>query len=67
MSLNWLKEQRLKYGFTQQRTANLVGITVQYYNCIENGRRRPSPRIAKKIANILGFSSTWYILLEAVK
>ena len=31
---------------------------------VETGERRPSPEVAKRIADVLGFGSEWYRLLE---
>ena len=59
-----LIQKRLNTNFSQSDIANLVGISRQYYNSIENGLRRPSPEIAKKIANCLNFKDEWYKLLE---
>ena len=63
----WLKSLRIDKKYTQQYVAQKANITKQYYSYIERGKRRPSPEVAKRIANTLGFSSTWYLLLEAVK
>ena len=60
----YLIQKRLNTNFSQSDVANLVGISRQYYNNIENGLRRPSPEIAKKIANCLKFKDEWYKLLE---
>jgi len=38
--------------------AEKVGISRQYYDFVENGQRRPSPEVAKKIAEALGFDWT---------
>ena len=51
MKRTYLIQKRLNTNFSQSDIANLVGISRQYYNSIENGLRRPSPEIAKKIAN----------------
>lgn len=61
---SYLIQKRLNTNFSQSDIANLVGISRQYYNSIENGLRRPSPEIAKKIANCLNFKDEWYKLLE---
>ena len=47
-------------------TAERAGISYPYYNFIENGNRRPSPEVAKRIARVLGFPDEWYKLLESV-
>ena len=64
MKRTYLIQKRLNTNFSQSDIANLVGISRQYYNSIENGLRRPSPEIAKKIANCLNFKVEWYKLLE---
>ena len=64
MKRTYLNQKRLNTNFSQSDIANLVGISRQYYNSIENGLRRPSPEIAKKIANCLNFKDEWYKLLE---
>ena len=60
----WLKDIRLAKGLSQLDVAKKVHITFQYYSYIENGERRPSPQVAKRIAVALGFPDTWYRLLE---
>lgn len=60
----WLKDIRLSKGLSQLDVAKTVHITFQYYSYIENGERRPSPQVAKRIAVALGFPDTWYRLLE---
>jgi len=52
----WLHEARR--DATQEEIARLVGITRQYYGMIENGIRRPSVAVAKKIGAVLGFDWT---------
>lgn len=55
---NWLIEYRQKKGLSQEKLAELVGITQQAYSQYENGGRRPSVETAKKIAEILEFEWT---------
>lgn len=54
----WLIKAREKKIFTQVEVAELIGTTPQFYNYIENGLRRPSPEVAKKIAKVLDFDWT---------
>lgn len=61
---NWLMELRLNKNVSQTYIAKQSNITRQYYNLIENHRRRPSPQVAQRIAAALGFQDTWYKLLE---
>lgn len=63
---NWLKIYRIKLNLSQAKVASMARITTQHYNYIENGSRRPSPQVAKRIAEALGFKDEWYRLLEAV-
>ncbi len=56
--MEWLKDIRRKAGLTCEAIGSEVGITQQYYNFIENGKRRPSVAIAKRIAAVLGFDWT---------
>jgi len=55
----WLIEARR--DATQEEIARLVGIQRQYYGMTENGNRRPSVAVAKKIVAVLGFE--WTIFL----
>lgn len=58
MRLDWLKEVRKGKEMTGAEVAEAVGVTQQFYNFIENGRRRPSVDVAKRIAAVLGFEWT---------
>ena len=51
----WLIEYRQKAGLSQADVAIKCGISRQYYSFIESGDRNCTVRIAKKIANVLGF------------
>ena len=55
---NWLIEYRQKKGLSQEKIAELIGITQQAYSQYEIGGLRPSVETAKKIAKILGFKWT---------
>ena len=56
--MNWLKELRKQKGMTGEEVGSKAEITQQMYNYIENGKRRPSVAVAKKIAAVLGFDWT---------
>ena len=60
MVRDWLKELRLKAGYTQAQAAEAAGITKQLYNYIENGKRSEPTKCdtEKKIAKALGFDWT---------
>src|SRR5699024_177031 len=53
-----LKERRKSAGYTQSDMAGFLECTEQYYNLIENDRRRPSPEKAQKIGKILSMDWT---------
>ena len=64
---NWLKTLRNNKKFSQADVAKEVKISPQFYSFIENGDRNPSAQVAKRIADVLGFSNEWYKLLEKEK
>jgi transcriptional regulator with XRE-family HTH domain len=51
-----LKKIRLLLGMTQKEVAKKLGITQAMYCYIENGKRNPSPQLAKKIEKLFGLS-----------
>lgn len=53
-----LKTLRIKKGVRQVELAAEAGTTVQYIWMIENGERKPSVKVAKRIAKVLGFDWT---------
>lgn len=53
-----LAAYRRKSGLTQDAVASAACIARVTYTNIENGRRRPSPDVAKRIAAVLGFDWT---------
>ena len=48
-----LIKRRKEMNMTQEEVAKRAGILREYYNLIENGRKTPSLRVAKKIARAL--------------
>lgn len=56
--MGWLRDTRKAAGIASKGVAEAAGVTQQFYNYIENGKRRPSPEVAKKIAAALGFEWT---------
>lgn len=63
-----LKKIRESSGKTQAGVSLLSGITRSYYTNIESGKRRPSPEVAQKIAEVLGFDWTkFYTVQEHVQ
>ena len=55
----WLKDIRLAKGLSQLDVAKKIHITFKYYSYIENGERRPSRQVAKRIAVAVGVPDTW--------
>ena len=53
-----LKELRIKKDVTMRQVADCAGITESMYCLIENGKRRPSPEVAKRIGDFLDFDWT---------
>lgn len=62
--MNFLKSRRISKNQKQVDVAKAVGISGGYYSMVETGERRPSPEVAKRIADVLGFGNEWYRLLE---
>ena len=54
----WLIKIREQKELSQASVSKLVDVTQQCYGAIENGRRRPSPDLAKKIGKVLNFDWT---------
>ena len=52
--MKWLTEMRIKGNLSQMEVAKKCAISRQHYSFIENGDRRPSPEVAKRIAGVLG-------------
>jgi len=55
MENEWLVEFRNKKNMTQEEVSDLCDIKRPYYSMIENGKRRPSVDVAKRIATVLEF------------
>ncbi|MED4922940.1 helix-turn-helix transcriptional regulator [Anoxybacillus geothermalis] len=64
---NTLIRAREAKQLTQEQVVSMSGanITRQYYSMIENGDRRPSVDVAKKIAPVLGVSWTIFFEIES--
>ena len=57
-----LRAYRNKMGATQKEIAYKSGISRVFYTNIETGKRRPSPEVAQKIADVLGFDWTEFFI-----
>lgn len=53
-----IKTMRKAKGLTQKNLADICGITRQSIYFIERGERRPSVRVAQRIADVLEFDWT---------
>lgn len=58
--LKWLVDLRKEKRKTQCEVAFLTGISQSHYAAIENGVRKPSVGLAKKISSVLGFPWTQF-------
>lgn len=56
ISRDWLKEIRTSSGLTMKEVSSKADISECYYSQIESGVRNASVSVAKKIAEVLGFS-----------
>lgn len=61
----WLQDIRFSKGLTHQEVADKCGIKRSYYTMIENGTRKPSVKVAKKIAVALDFDWTLFFDSES--
>lgn len=52
--MNWLKEQRKKYGLTQKELAEKINCASNHYSLVERGKRPMALKFAKKIAYYYG-------------
>ena len=57
---NWLETKRKAVTKCQKDISDEAGITQAAYSLIENGKRRPSVAVAKRIAAALGFDWTLF-------
>lgn len=60
-----LKEKRLQKKMTQAKLCELCGCDRSTIGKIENGEAKPSIRLAKTIAHILGFD--WTLFYEDIE
>ena len=63
---DWLKEKRVGKNLTQDQMAEQLGISLSYYNLIENGERQKKMdlSIANQLSAILGMTLKEIIELE---
>jgi putative transcriptional regulator len=51
-----IKKIRILLDMTQKDVAEKIGVTQAMYSMIENGKRKPSKNVAKKIEELFGVS-----------
>lgn len=51
---NKVKALRMLYGITQKELAEAVGISAPYLHDLENGHRRGTEEVRKRISEVLG-------------
>lgn len=59
-----VEEQRKSLELSQEKVAEMAGVSRQYYNSIVNGKRKPSVSLAKRLACILKVE--WTIFFSEV-
>jgi len=52
-----IKEYRRKYGFSQDKLAELAGISSQYLATVETCRKFPTPEVLDRLAQALGIET----------
>lgn len=62
-----IKQSMLVNGFNISVLANQVNVGVSYMSQILNGKRNPSPKLAKRIADALGVEITDIFTIEINK
>lgn len=58
MKTEYLKQARLKRGYSQEEAAALLGVTQAYFSMLETGRRKPSARLARNLMRTYGLPPT---------
>lgn len=62
---DWLIEKRAKLKLSQNKLAEMCGVSQSYISAIENGERNVPVHTAKKIASVLCFEWTEFFKEEA--
>lgn len=55
--------KRIEKSLTQEQVAEQANITRAFYTMIENGQKKPSPIVAQRLANVLGFDWTIFFTI----
>ena len=53
-----IKALRLEKNLTMKQVSEMAGIAESTYSLIESGNRRPSPEVAQRLGECLGFDWT---------
>ncbi len=53
--LKWVRDER---GWTQQEAAHRLGVSQPYLSLLEGGRRRVTPRLARRVSRVYGLPPT---------
>lgn len=67
MNSEQLRQARSRRGHTQEEAAALLGVTQAYFSMLENGRRKPSARLARSLMRVYGLSPTVLPVSEGPK
>ena len=62
-----IKRARTELGLTQQRLAELTGVTVNYISLVENGHRGVGMEQMDKFANAFGIPTAFLLVLAEVQ
>ena len=62
--MTWIRDLRMKRNVSQAKIPTECNISRQHYNFIQHKKRRPSPELAQRIAEVLGIPSEWPRLLQ---
>ncbi|SDO80710.1 helix-turn-helix transcriptional regulator [Halobacillus aidingensis] len=57
-----IEKKRKELKYTQEEIARKTGITRQYYNSIENNKKKPSVSLAKQLSEVMEVD--WTIFFE---
>lgn len=57
---NWLIEKRVEKQLSQEQVASHAKVTREYISMIELGKRDPSVKVAKLIADLLSFDWKYF-------
>lgn len=67
MQSNEVRQAMLREGYNISALAEQVKVGVSYMSQILNGKRNPSPKLAKRIADTLGVEIEEIFTIEAKK